>query len=690
MKLIIAEKPSVGNAIAKVLGVKKREDGYIEGNGYIVSWCVGHLVSLAYTEQYDEKYAKWNLTDLPIIPNDWEYIAQDGKEKQLKLLCKLLDRVDVNEVINACDSGREGELIFKLVYNYSGSTVPIKRLWISSMEDQAILDGFDNLKSNKDYENLYQSAVCRQQADWLVGINATRLFSVLYGQNLNVGRVMSPTLSMIVQRTQDIEIFKPTPFYKIKVEIEDLIFITERFENEETAKKILGECDGDKLVIKDITKKEKIENAPKLFDLTTLQRICNRELGYTANETLGYVQKLYEKKLCTYPRTDSRFVTEDMHDTLKEVLGLAYEFQGIDDTIVCNAHKVINNDKVSDHHAIIPTKNINSYDFSQLEKGELEVLRKIIEQLICSLNNEYQYLDVVITAKCNETDFTIKQKFPTDLGFKKYIQNKKDDKDVKVIDISNLNVEDVFDNITPTIEVGETTPPKNYTEDTLLSAMESAGKGDDIDKKFIGIGTPATRSSIIDKLEKISFIKRTENKGKKAKHLIPTKKGISLVTVLPEKIKSATTTSYWEEQLFNIENGSLTSAEFMNEINDMITDLVKNYEIVAESEKLFESKFEKIGICPRCGKDIIDKNKAFSCVSNDCGFILWKENKLFQSIKQTLSKKLVKAILKDGKAPLSNCYSQKTGKTFNCIISLNDDGKYVNFKMDFDNTKKKK
>lgn len=689
MKLVIAEKPSVGNAIAKVLGVNGRKDGYIEGNGYVISWCVGHLVGLANTECYDEKYAKWNLCDLPIIPEKWEYAVQSGKEKQLDLLCKLLDRVDVKEVVNACDSGREGELIFRLVYNYSGSSLPIKRLWISSMEDNAILDGFANLKDNSQYQNLYQSAVCRQCADWLVGINGTRLFSSLYYQTLNVGRVMSPTLAMIVQRNYDIDNFKTEPFYKIKAERNGIKFFTDKFTDKNVAENILKECEGNAFVIENVERKEKTEKSPKLFDLTTLQRVCNRELGYTASQTLDYVQKLYEKKLCTYPRTDSRFVTEDMHETVKEVLDCAYDFQGVEGNDVCDTSKVINNSKVSDHHAIIPTKNINGYDFSQLDKGELDVLRKIIQQLICSLSSDYKYDETIITAKCGDYVFTVKDKIATDLGFKSYLGKEETESKEEDGDLSIFEIGSTFDDVNLSIEEGQTTPPKQFTEDTLLYSMESAGKSEEVDKQYVGIGTPATRSSIIEKLEKQKFIERVSNKGKKANNLLPTKKGIALVTVLPDVVKSSLTTAYWEEQLKNVENGDINADDFMTEVNDMVVNLVKNYEKVAESEKLFGSKYETIGCCPRCKSDVVDTPKAFSCVSKECGFALWKENKFFQSIKQTLTKKIAKDLLGKGKVHLSNCYSQKTDKIFSCDISIEDTGKYVNYKMSFDDKKRK-
>ncbi len=696
MILVIAEKPSVANTIAKVLGVKGRKDGYIEGNGYIISWCVGHLVTLADTELYDEKYAKWSLSDLPIIPEQWEYVAQQGKEKQLDLVCKLLDRVDVKEVVNACDSGREGELIFKLVYNYSQSTLPIKRLWISSMEDKAISEGFQNLEENSKYKNLYQSAVCRQQADWLVGINGTRLFSVLYNQKLNVGRVMSPTLAMIVTRSHEIEKFKPTTFYKVKLKKDNMVFSTDKIDSEDVAKEILENCQDNDIIIENIVKKDKKENPPKLFDLTTLQRVCNRELGYTANETLSYVQKLYEKKLCTYPRTDSRFITDDMEDTVTELLEYAYEVQGFDGTPIINIDKVIDNSKVSDHHAIIPTANIKDYDFSQLEKGEIEVLRKINIQLICSVGDVYTYAETVVTATCGEHTFTIKANSPINLGFKAYLNNTTEndedfeEDDDKLIDLSSLNIGDMLEHTNANIEDGQTKPPKQYTEDTLLSSMENAGKGNDIDKKFVGIGTPATRSSIIDKLENLKLIERVQVKGKKAKHLVPTKKGISLVTILPEKIKSSLTTAYWEEQLNEVEQGNISSDDFMSEINNMVSDLVKNYEVVAESEKLFESKYPKVGCCPRCSKNVVETPKTFTCEDRECGFTLWKENKFFQSIRKDLNKQIVVELLKKGKSCLRQCYSQKTGKTFECFISLEDTGKYINFKMEFDDNKKKK
>lgn len=686
MRLVIAEKPSVAQSIGAVLGANSRKDGYMEGNGYIVTWCVGHLVGLAPADYYDEKYAKWQYKDLPILPQNWRYVISKGKEKQMKIIGQLMKQREVKEIIAATDSGREGELIFRLVYEKLRCKKPIKRLWVSSMEESAIAKGFENLRNGADYELLYQSALCRAKADWIVGINATRLFSVLYGQTLNVGRVMTPTLAMIVERQVNISEFKAEPFYIVELHCGDFILSSERIKDKGIAETLCKSCNGQSITIEKVEEKERIEKPPKLYDLTTLQREANRQLGFTANQTLEYTQSLYEKKLVTYPRTDSRYLTEDMKDSIPALVNInAGIFLSQDTNLPINIEQVIDNSKVSDHHGIITTTGIESYDIHSLPFGEKEILKMVAIGLICAVGDNHRYAETTITANCNETTFTAKGKTVLAEGFKSvenlYLKNKKkqakDDKDKVLPAISQG---EVF-TAKASIKEGKTSPPKHYTDDTLLSAMENANNAlEDVERK--GIGTPATRAGILEKLIKTGF---AERKGdKKTKHFIPTHKGISLITILPEIIQSPILTAEWEEKLKQIEQGDLSPDEYLQEINEMIDSLVKTYEVIKGTDNLFPSNKEGIGKCPRCDGNVIENRKGFCCGNKDCGFALWKENKFFTMKKKTLTKEIAMKLLKEGRVKLTGCYSEKTGKTYDAIVILDDNGgKYVNFKIEF-------
>ena len=686
MRLVIAEKPSVAQSIGAVLGANSRKDGYMEGSGYIVTWCVGHLVGLAPADYYDEKYAKWQYKDLPILPQNWKYVISKGKEKQMKIIGQLMKQREVKEIIAATDSGREGELIFRLVYEKLRCKKPIKRLWISSMEESAIAKGFENLRNGTDYELLYQSALCRAKADWIVGINATRLFSVLYGQTLNVGRVMTPTLAMIVERQVNISEFKAEPFYIVELHCGDFILSSEKIKDKEIAETLCKSCDGQSIAIEKVEEKEKTEKPPKLYDLTTLQREANRQLGFTANQTLEYIQSLYEKKLVTYPRTDSRYLTEDMKDSIPALVNInAGIFLSQDTNLPINIEQVIDNSKVSDHHGIITTMGIENYDIHSLPFGEKEILKIVAIGLISAVGDNHHYAEAIITANCNETIFTVKGKTILEDGFKSvenlYLKNKKkqakDDKDKVLPAISQG---EVF-TAKASIKEGKTSPPKHYTDDTLLSAMGNANNAlEDMGRK--GIGTPATRAGILEKLIKTGF---AERKGdKKAKHFIPTHKGISLITILPEIIQSPILTAEWEEKLKQIEQGGLSPDEFLQEINEMIESLVRTYEVIKGTDNLFPSNKEGIGKCPRCGGNVVENRKGFCCGNKDCGFALWKENKFFTMKKKTLTKEIAIKLLKEGRVKLTGCYSGKTGKTYDAIVILDDNGgKYINFKIEF-------
>ncbi|MFR5048768.1 MAG: DNA topoisomerase 3 [Faecalispora sporosphaeroides] len=695
MNLVIAEKPSVAQSIAAVIGATNKKDGYMEGSGCLVSWCVGHLVELAPADAYDEKYAKWTYNDLPILPAKWQYSVANGKEKQLKILRELMSRSDVDTVTAATDAGREGELIFRLVYNHCNCKKPIKRLWISSMEESAIAEGFENLKDGAEYERLYQSALCRSQADWIVGINATRLFSVLYHQTLNVGRVVSPTLAMLVERKNAISSFVPKPFYTVQLDCNGFVLSGERLSDKAAAEALYKACDGQSVTIESVESKEKTEKPPKLYDLTTLQREANRMFGFTAQQTLDYTQSLYEKKLVTYPRTDSRFLTTDMMESTSAVVKAAAGIFLFGNTLELsiNMEQVTDNSKVSDHHAIIPTMEVSSSKFAELPAGERDILSLIALRLICAVGKSCVYGETVITADCGGNAFSAKGKMVLDKGFKtaewlfRSTLKEKSERETgdseKTAALPSIDQGKVFFSAKVAIKEGKTTPPKHFTEDTLLSAMETAGIEDmpeDMERK--GIGTPATRAGILEKLIKTEL---AERKGdKKTKHLLPTHKGVSLITILPEAIQSPQLTSEWEEKLKLIERGELSADTFMQGITDMTDTLVKTYEVIKGGNVLFPSDREAIGICPRCGGNVVENKKGFACENRGCGFALWKENKFFTAKKKALTKAVATELLKNGKVKLTRCFSEKTGKTYDAIVLLDDTGgKYVNFKMEF-------
>ena len=677
MKLIIAEKPAVSRAIASVLGVKKREDGYMEGNGYLVSWCFGHLAELADADTYDEKYTKWRYEDLPFMPNPWQYTVSRDKKKQLDLLCSLMKRTDVTEVVNACDAGREGELIFRTVYKLSGCKKPMKRLWISSMEDAAILDGFANLRDGAEYDSLYESALCRSKADWLVGINATRLFSVLYHRTLNVGRVVSPTLALLVQREAEIGTFKPEPFYTVNLDFGDFNAAGEKIANAKDANTNADDCRGNAARVVAVERKEKSEKAPALYDLTTLQRDANRILGYTAQQTLDYLQSLYEKKLTTYPRTDSRFLTDDMEDSVRAAVLCAAGIMGTNTPVVINPAQVCDSKKVSDHHAVIPTIVAGETDLAALPVGEREVLLLICRQVLMAVSEAYCYTETVVTLECGGHSFTAKGRTVTIHGWKEYLSQEQKDKTLPELAEG--------DKLTPanvTVKEGATTPPKHYTEDTLLSAMETAGVKDmpeDAERK--GLGTPATRAAILEKLVSAGLVER--RKSKKTVSLIPSDGGVSLITVLPEQLQSPLLTAEWEQKLKQIEHGELAADTFLAEISKMVSELVKGYEVIKGAEVLFPSGRTVVGKCPRCGSNVTESKKGYFCERSDCKFGLWRDNKFLTAKKINLTKKMVSSLLTDRRTYASGIYSEKTGKNYDAYIILEDDGTRSSYKLDF-------
>lgn len=677
MKLVIAEKPSVAKTIANVIGATKHNDGYLSGNGYAVSWCFGHLAELAQAESYNESYSKWKYEDLPIIPDAWQYAVSEDKRKQLEIISGLMGDENVTEIINACDAGREGELIFRTVFNIVGCKKPMMRLWISSMEDTAIQDGFNNLRPGSEYDNLYYAALCRSKADWLVGINATRLFSVLYHRTLNVGRVVSPTLAMIVQREAEIKAFKSEPFYKAVLNFDSFKAESERFADEESATAVAQTCNCEAVTVKSVERKQKKEKAPTLYDLTTLQRTANKTLGYTAQQTLDYLQSLYEKKLCTYPRTDSKFLTEDMKSSVADIVAVSADVLGLASPNSIDADKVCDNKKVSDHHAIILTKSVKSADIQSLIAGEREILKLIATITLCAVSEPYTYTETSAVFSCGGTEFTAKGKSVVNLGWKAYVK----------ADETSANIPELYEGQTLntnyiSVTEGKTTPPKHFTEDTLLSAMEKAGEMDMPDEaERKGLGTPATRASIIEKLVSVGFI--TRKKGQKTVNLIPDGIGTSLITVLPEELQSPLLTAVWEQKLLQIEHGDMNADNFIGEIKDMVGNLVCNYKAVDGAEVLFPSGRTVVGKCPRCGSDVTESKKGYFCEKNDCRFALWKDNRFLTSKRVSLTKKMSETLLKDGKAYVSGIYSEKTGKKYDAYIVMSDDGTKTSFSIDF-------
>ena len=688
MKLVLAEKPSVAMSLSKVIGANQRGDGYMEGNGYLVSWCVGHLVELSQPEAYDEKYAKWRYDDLPILPEHWQYQVSASTKKQFGILKKLMQRKDVESLICATDAGREGELIFRLVYHQCGCKKPVERLWISSMEDSAIREGFQKLRPGPEYDALYEAALCRERADWIVGINATRLFSCLYGQTLNVGRVMTPTLAMVVMRDAAIRAFKPEPFYSAELRFRDFQAGSERMKAKAEAEKLVAECcQAGSAIITKVEQKEKSEKPPALFDLTSLQREANRQLGFTAQQTLDYTQALYEKKLVTYPRTDSRYLTDDMAPLVPELVSAIQQSFQIQPDVpaTVNATQVINSKKVTDHHAIIPTKTAAGYDISSLPSGEQAILTMLAVRLICAVGTLCLYAETVVEAECAGQKFCTKGKTVMDIGWRRYAGKpvEEAEKNAEVGDLPELSEGMTLELAGVDLKEGKTSPPKRFTEDLLLSAMESASSDEfpaGVERK--GIGTPATRAAIIEKLVQKGFIERRGDK--KTKYICSTDKGNALVTVVPEQIQSPFMTADWEEKLLKIEHGEYDSDAFMGEISSMVSGLVKTYEAVKGADVLMQPERKVIGSCPACGSDVCETAKGWFCRDKRCKFALWKENRFFQTLGKQMTEELAKQLVNQGKARLTHCYSRKSNRYYDTTVYVEtgEDGAAA-FKLEF-------
>ena len=697
MELVIAEKPSVAQSIAAVLGATQRKDGYLEGNEYLVSWCVGHLVELAQPESYEEAWKKWSYESLPIIPQEWQHEVKSDTKAQYQILKKLMHDDRVDAVVCATDAGREGELIFRLTYNMAGCRKPMKRLWISSMEESAIRDGFHNLRPGSDYDNLYHSALCRQEADWLVGINGTRLFTVLYGgKALKVGRVQTPTLAMLVDRESKIMNFKKEAYYMAHIMENGLDAVSEHISDKTEAERIAGACENGQALVTSVIKEEKWVAPPKLYDLTTLQRDANRLFGFTAKQTLEYTQSLYEKKLVTYPRTDSQYLSDDMEGTAKNVIEAIFNSLLFEQNIMFNPDikRILNSKKVTDHHAIIPTMEIIKQDLKAIPESEMKILSLCANRLLCATGEKHIYNSTKAVITCNNTVFKVSGKEVWKNGWKEFedffknsyktAEDKSDAEEEKklpelregmMIAVEQTKVSEHF-----------TQPPKHYTEDSLLSAMERAGAedmGDEVERK--GLGTPATRADIIEKLVKDRFVKREK------KQMIPTEDGMKLITILPDVVKSPKLTADWENELTLVSKGDVAAEQFMSGIETMVSDLVKTYHSVSDEQKAMfgagKRTQEVLGKCPKCGADVV-KGKFGAYCTGKCGMNVGK------ALGVTLSDSQVKSLLQ-GKKILVKGLKGKKGSYDAYLIpesiekfSYTKDGKEIKgfqykFKMEF-------
>lgn len=694
--LVIAEKPSVAQSYAKNLSAYKREDGYLEGESCIVSWCLGHLAEYAQPEEYDPKYEKWQFDDLPILPETWKLKVSKDKKKQFEVIKTLMNRSDVEYLVNGCDAGREGELIFQRVYDLAGCRKPVKRLWISSMEDAAIQKGFQTMKSEEEYKNLCMAAVCRAQADWLIGMNGTRAYTTRYFKRLVVGRVQTPTLAMLAERQERIEHFQKEAFYKVALTDGKLTVVSENIANEEAADLLAALCNGSTAVVTQMKKERKKSFPPKLYDLTSLQREANRYFGYTAKRTLDMLQELYEEKLVTYPRTDSQFVTEDMKDSVEELVGkmpvlLPFVDYG---QLGHGVKRVINNAKVSDHHAILPTKEAVEKGISDLPSDKKNLMMLICQQLVQATGEEYLYEQTDITVKCQEQEFKARGKIPVQMGFKEV------EKAFKQLCVKAEPVEgkEKETSIPAGYEEGMrifpvkaektthyTSPPKPFNEDTLLAAMETAGNKEfDSETEKKGLGTPATRASIIEKLVSSGYAQR------KGKQILPSTEGKELVKVMPEYLKSAVMTAEWENQLLMMEKGQITDTQFMGEITSLVRKILEVCrEIPEEERRRFQTAREVIGKCPVCGCDVFEGKQNFYCSNRQCDFALWKENRFLGSMEKNLDKKMARELLDKACTHVKGLYSKKKDMKFDADLLLTlEDGK-PRFHLEFPKKKKK-
>ena len=687
----------MARAIAQVLGAAEKRDGFLEGNGWLVGWCVGHLVELAPADAYDPKYSKWRYADLPIVPAEWQYRVLPDTRKQYNVLAGLMNDSRVESIVCAPDAGREGELIFRLVYDLCGCTKPVKRLWISSMEEPAIRKGFENLLDSSNYNNLYAAALCRAKADWLVGINGTRLFSTLYkGQTLNVGRVLTPTLALLMEREAAITSFKKEKFYTVELKLVGLTAVSGRIKSKTEAEKLRRACLGTSATVRLVERKERTERPPALYDLTTLQREANRLFGYTAQQTLDYLQSLYEKRLATYPRTDSRYLTDDMAGGLpalcQAVARVLPCMEGL--TLLVNAAQVVDSAQVTDHHAVIPTAEIAVADLAPLPTGERNILAMIAARLLCAVGESHTYAETAVTLECGGGSFTAGGRMEMALGWKEaeraYLASLKKVPKGAPPALPDLTEGQILEGGDAALKAGATSPPARFSEDTLLLAMERASAEDfaaleSVERK--GLGTPATRAGVIEKLVRSGYAARD------GRHLVPTEKGLALAWAMPDQFKSAKLTAEWEERLGAVERGELAPEDFMAGIVEMLRELVRSYANVSvASSALSRSGRTVVGKCPRCGKDVVEGKKSFFCEgyydTPPCDFALWKNNRFFTSKRKELTRKIAAALLRDGRAPVTGLFSERKGVFYDATVVMADDGgKYVRFELEFDKKK---
>ena len=675
-KLIITEKPSAARAIASALGANVRGDGCIHGGNLIVSWCYGHLVELATPAAYDERLAKWRREDLPIVPETWKTGVLRDKYKQFETLRGLMQRGDVDEVVNACDAGREGELIFRLVYEKAGCEKPVKRLWLSSMEPDEIRKAYLNMRPSADYNRLYAAALCRAKADWLVGMNATRLLSLVYHRTLNVGRVVSPTLAMLVERKREIEDFTPETFYTVALDCGGVLLSSERIADKAKADALASACTDEAHIIR-VGHEKCSKRAPELYDLTAFQREANRELGFTAQQTLDYLQALYENQLVTYPRTDSRYLTDGMAATVPELVGVAAKLLDVDTPASMNAAQVCDSSRVTDHHAVVPTPSAGRANLATLPEGEAAVLRLVCRRLLCAVSEPFTYAETEVEVKCGGHIFKAKGRSVIDLGWRAYTGAPEWTALPEFTEGTTVTID------TASVKEGKTTPPAAFTEDTLLAAMERAGaKEAPSDAERRGLGTPATRAATIEKLVNGGFAERVKGR------LVPTAAGASLVTVLPDALRSPLLTAEWEHRLKMVERGELDAGLFLNDIEHMVRGLVAAYQPIAEASVLFPTGRAAVGKCPRCGGMVSEAKNGYFCESLDCKFGLWRDNKFLAAKRVSLTRPLATELLEKGRVHLDEIYSQRMDKYYPGDLILHDNGERATYYLSFRGGKK--
>ena len=693
--LVIAEKPSVAQSYAKNLSAYKKQDGYMEGENCLVSWCLGHLAEYARPEEYDERYAKWQFDDLPIIPEKWKLQVSADKKKQFSVLKELMNREDIEYLVNGCDAGREGELIFQRVYDLSGCRKPVRRLWISSMEDEAIRNGFHEMKDAGFYSNLCMAAVCRAQADWLIGMNATRAYTTKYYKKLVVGRVQTPTLAMLTERQDRIEHFQKETFYRVELTDGKLVAVSENITNKADAELLAALCDGSEVIITELKREQKKVSPPKLYDLTSLQREANRYFGFTAKKTLDLLQELYEEKLVTYPRTDSRFVTEDMIGTVEELAGkmplmLPFVEYG---QLGHNIKRVVNNEKVSDHHAILPTKEAVEKGIMDLSVDKKNLMILIGQQVLQAVGEDYLYEQTDVTVNCQKNEFTARGKTAVQMGFKDVekafrshcVKKEKEDSDRQLeIPYGYQKGMQLF-NVKAETSIHYTSPPKSFNEDTLLAAMETAGNKEFDEKtEKKGLGTPATRASTIEKLVASGYAQR------KGKQIIPTAEGRELIRVMPENLKSAGLTAEWENRLLLMERGELNGEQFMDDIVAMLEEILNGCRKIPEEERnRFQTAKELIGKCPVCGSDIFEGKRNFYCSNRQCDFVLWKDNRFLEGMEKKLDKRMAKELLDKACTHIKGLYSKKKDARFDANLLMTLENGKPKFHLEFPKRKHK-